>query len=74
MNFLKARGIGCAYHYPIPLHRQEVYRDLGYRRGDFPQSERAAVEIVTLPLYPELKKAEIDYITDCLARFFRSSR
>ncbi|MBU3934023.1 MAG: DegT/DnrJ/EryC1/StrS family aminotransferase, partial [Candidatus Omnitrophica bacterium] len=66
MKFLKSRGIGASFHYPIPLHLQQVYKELGYRRGDFPKTERAAKEIVTFPLYPELKKKEIDYIVGAL--------
>ncbi|GAG17808.1 unnamed protein product, partial [marine sediment metagenome] len=70
MEFLKSQGIGTAFHYPIPLHLQKVYKGLGCRRGDFPNSEFAAREIVTLPLYPELKKSEVDYIVKALYRFF----
>ncbi len=66
MNFLKLRGIGTSFHYPIPLHLQKVYKGLGYCRSDFPKTERAAKEIVTFPLYPELKKKEIDYIVGAL--------
>lgn len=71
MQFLKLRGIGTAYHYPIPLHLQRIYKELGYRRFDFPKAECAAREIVTFPLYPELKKKEIDYIVDSVSQFFK---
>ena len=74
MKFLKSRGIDTSFHYPIPLHLQKTYKELGYRRGDFPKAEFAAREIVTLPLYPELTKKEIDYITATLYRFFKGQK
>ena len=74
MRFLKLRGISTSYHYPISLHLQKVYKGLGYCRSDFPNSEFAAKEIVAFPLYPELKKKEIDCITATLYRFFKGQK
>jgi len=74
MKFLKSRGIGTSFHYPIPLHLQKVYKGLGYCRSDFPNSEFAAKEIVTFPLYPELRKKEIDYVVKSIYQFFKRSR
>ena len=51
---LTANGIGAGVHYPIPLHLQGAFADLGYRPGDFPVGERAAGELVSLPLFPHL--------------------
>jgi dTDP-4-amino-4,6-dideoxygalactose transaminase/acetyltransferase-like isoleucine patch superfamily enzyme len=51
---LQAAGIQSGIHYPIPVHLQPAYADLGYREGDFPESERAAAEVLSLPMYPEL--------------------
>jgi dTDP-4-amino-4,6-dideoxygalactose transaminase len=58
-SYLAERGVGTAIHYPVPIHLQEAYRDLGYRRGDFPVTEACADEILSLPMYPELREDEV---------------
>ena len=55
MEHLKRAGIGTGIHYPIPLHLQKAYAAMNYREGDFPVAERAAAEIVSLPMFPQLK-------------------
>jgi len=54
-QWLKARGVESGIHYPIPVHLQPAYSDLGYRKGDFPHAELAAEQVLSLPLYPELR-------------------
>lgn len=59
--FLSEAQIGTSIHYPTPLHLQKAYRYLGYKEGDFPISEKCAREVVSLPMFPELTKKEIEY-------------
>ncbi len=66
MNLLNEKGISTGIHYPIPLHLQPSLRFLGYKEGDFPIAEKAAKEILSLPMYPELSKESIHYIIDCI--------
>jgi dTDP-4-amino-4,6-dideoxygalactose transaminase len=54
MDHLKKVGIGTGIHYPIPLHLQKAYAAMNYRKGDFPMTEKAAAEIVSLPMFPQL--------------------
>jgi dTDP-4-amino-4,6-dideoxygalactose transaminase len=63
---LAKKGIGALIHYPIPLHLQKVYKGLGYKRGDFPVAERVAQEIISLPMYPHLKEAQIKFVAGAL--------
>lgn len=63
---MQKRGIGVLIHYPIPLHLQEAYADLGYKRGDFPVAERLAEEVLSLPMYPHMKKEQITYVCETL--------
>ena len=60
-------AIGCSVCYPLPLHLQEVYRELCYRRGDLPVSEQAAAECVSLPIFPELEDAQIDRVCEVVS-------
>lgn len=59
---LTEQGVGTAIHYPIPIHLQPAYQDLGYRAGDFPVTERAADRILSLPMYPELPVDAIEQV------------
>jgi dTDP-4-amino-4,6-dideoxygalactose transaminase len=66
---LAEAGIGSGIHYPIPLHLQKAYQHLNYKKGDFPVTERAAVEIVSLPMYPQLTTAEQDEVAAKVREF-----
>ncbi len=73
-NFFKLNNIQTGIHYSLPLHLQEVYKNLGYKKGDFPKSELIADEIISLPMYPELNKEAITYITDSISDFFKGGK
>jgi len=68
--FLKDKGVGTSVFYPLSLHQQKCFCDLGYKRGDFPVSEKAAKEVLALPIFPELTSAQQDYIVSCLIEFY----
>jgi dTDP-4-amino-4,6-dideoxygalactose transaminase len=70
MAFLKNRGVGTAIYYPLPLHLQECYRDLGGKEGDFPVSEAAARETLAIPMYPELTDGQQDYVVAAIRGYF----
>ena len=63
---LRERGIATQVHYPVPVHLQEAYRDLGYVSGSLPHTEQAAAEILSLPLYPELTDDDVQYVAAAL--------
>jgi len=67
---LAASNIGSEVYYPVPLHLQPALRDLGYKAGDFPESERAAAEVLALPLYPELRDDEQQTVVDAIRSFY----
>ncbi|MDP3910282.1 MAG: DegT/DnrJ/EryC1/StrS family aminotransferase [Gemmatimonadales bacterium] len=68
---LKQEGIGHAVYYPVPLHRQPCFAHLGYAPGSMPVSERAAGEVISLPIYPELSHAQLDRVIDVIRAFYR---
>lgn len=67
---LKAKGIGNAIYYPLPLHMQPCFAYLGYREGSCPESERASNEVLSLPIYPELTRDQLDEVVDAVRSFY----
>ena len=67
---LTAARIGCGLHYPIPLHRQEAYASLGYAEGSLPVTERVALTLLSLPMFPTLTEAQVGRVADTVRRFF----
>jgi len=63
---LKAASIGAGVHYPVPVHLQPAYAHLGYRRGSFPHAERAAQEVLSLPVYLEISEEQIGRVVERL--------
>jgi dTDP-4-amino-4,6-dideoxygalactose transaminase len=69
-QYLAAAGVGTEVYYPIPLHLQQCFAYLGYRRAEMPESERAAQEVLALPVFPELSPAQIDHVAGTIERFY----
>lgn len=72
--FLKSRGIGSAVYYPLPLHLQPCFAYLGAKAGQFPESERAAQEVISLPIFPELTATHLDEVIDAVRAFYGRER
>lgn len=73
-DFLAAQGVGTAVYYPLPLHLQPVFKDLGYQPGDLPISERLSREVLSLPMFPELKAEQQEFVVTKMAEFYGRHR
>jgi dTDP-4-amino-4,6-dideoxygalactose transaminase len=69
---LAEAGIGTGIHYPIPLHLQKAYQHLNYKKGDFPITEKVALEIVSLPMFPQLKPEQLALVSSSVKEFATS--
>jgi dTDP-4-amino-4,6-dideoxygalactose transaminase len=69
--FLQEHGVETEVYYPLPLHLQECFHHLGYQRGDLPEAERASLECLALPVYPELEEDQQRYVVEQIRAFFK---
>jgi dTDP-4-amino-4,6-dideoxygalactose transaminase len=69
-SFLTEKGVGTGLHYPLPLHLQKAYARMGFKKGDFPVSERTAERLLSLPIYAELTREHVEYVADCIRDYF----
>jgi len=69
-QFLLDSEIGCAIYYPVPFHKQECFKHLGYKTGDFPMSEYASNYTLALPIFPELTREMQDYVIEKITEFY----
>ena len=70
IEHLRAKGIDSRVYYPVSLHLQKCFKDLGYKKGDFPECERACKETLAIPVYPDLTQEEKDYIVSSIKEYF----
>ncbi len=70
VKYLGDNGIKTQIHYPVPIHWQKSFDDLGYKKGDFPVTEECSRQIISLPMFPELTKEEINYVCENISDFF----
>jgi dTDP-4-amino-4,6-dideoxygalactose transaminase len=73
-QYMQEAGVATGLHYPVPLHLQPAYQELGYKRGDFPITEAYAETILSLPIFPELDDEKVTYVVELIRSFFNRWR
>jgi len=73
-HYLDENGVASGFHYKYPLHLQKAYQHLGHKKGDFPVTEKVMKEIISLPMYPELTKEQIEYVAHHVIKFVKNNR
>ncbi|HEY8172373.1 MAG TPA: DegT/DnrJ/EryC1/StrS family aminotransferase, partial [Dehalococcoidia bacterium] len=68
---LSSMGVGAAVHYPVPVHLQRAYSELGMQEGSLPVTESASKRVLSLPMFPEITQQQVAYVADCLAKVLR---
>ncbi|MCM8795565.1 MAG: DegT/DnrJ/EryC1/StrS family aminotransferase, partial [Candidatus Omnitrophica bacterium] len=71
IKHLRKKGIDSRIYYPLPLHLQPCFKYLGYKKGDFPEAEKAAQQTLAIPIYPDLTRQQMDYIVESIKEFLR---
>jgi dTDP-4-amino-4,6-dideoxygalactose transaminase len=71
--FLNEQGVATMVYYPKPLHLQPVFAELGYKEGDLPETEKAALEVISLPMFPELKTEQQQYVVEKIREFYQKN-
>jgi UDP-2-acetamido-2-deoxy-ribo-hexuluronate aminotransferase len=72
-DYLKEKGIPSMIYYPLGLHLQPAFSYLGHKEGDFPETEKASKQVLSLPIYPELLKQEIKQVTEVIKEFYENN-
>jgi dTDP-4-amino-4,6-dideoxygalactose transaminase len=71
-DYLVQKGIGTKVHYPVPVHLQPAAQDLGYKKGDLPVTEKQSLNVLSLPVYPELNHEDLEYIVRSIEGFYQT--
>jgi dTDP-4-amino-4,6-dideoxygalactose transaminase len=71
MNYLKENDIGCGIHYPVPIHLQNAYKELSYKKGSFPVAEKSAEEFISLPMFSGLKEEEVEFVAKTIKDYLK---
>jgi dTDP-4-amino-4,6-dideoxygalactose transaminase len=69
-KYLQEKGVSTGLHYPVPLHLQKAFQNLGYKKGEFPVSEMAGDQVLSLPMFPELTPEQLEYVAESIKGFF----